>query len=710
MMPDENPWERTTATATNEAGGSEPWERDEPSAGPSTTPGGAAKSLASGAAEGVLGMIGLPGNVQKFIQEHSPFEWLIDKARGISPEQIEAEKEKARKAQEGSFSHALDLPMSAGMQKGVEKVTGQFYEPKTQVEKYFHNIGEFAPGMLMGPGGLASRGAQAVLGGVGSEAAGEATEGTAWEFPARFLGGIVGGGVGGIFAERASQHLEDVEKVMGAYDRLGLRPTAATAGVGGQVVKNLEGNVLPETIGGADKIYQTHTGNFESLVERQQEIAHKFGSPEVSKAKAGERLSAVVTQNWEGAKKQFGRVLNDIGNYFKPDEFFDAPNFLKAVENPVGAVKRAEPVLQPTKTPSFSIPMMDLIGGSEKKMIEDFSRQQAVDRASQVPRNVARESLAAATKSRQVAHEQTIDPFVKEAAEMLQANNGKLPFDYMKAFATRYGNAVDRKFAANVNDAQISQLQSALRKDMELAIKTRPPEVLQKWEQARSGYAKNMQDYRTAFKKLLGNGNVPMNGEKVYDIFTGAASTGARGDIRMFEKIWERLDKSQRGDISSFVLSRLGNIDPSKVGDLTGWSLGKFLGGYAKLSPEAKQMLFKSTGNADLERALDDLMTVAQSMTVTEKIASSSRSGRTGAYTTQLMAPIIATFTGGIVSGALMGLTTMAGPYVAAQILTNPTAVRALAKSLHQIHVATSAAAKTMVPLTTQELAKPDDE
>lgn len=66
--------------------------------------------------------------------------------------------------------------------------------PKTAVGKYAGSIGEFAPGALLVPGGSVAKNAlnYAVLPGVASEAAGQATEGTAWEPYARLAGGVAG--------------------------------------------------------------------------------------------------------------------------------------------------------------------------------------------------------------------------------------------------------------------------------------------------------------------------------------------------------------------------------------------------------------------------------------------------------------------------------------------------------------------------------------
>jgi len=85
------------------------------------------------------------------------------------------------------------LAGSANIQKGVESVTGKFYEPQTNAGKYAQSIGEAVPGSILAPGGVAARLASAVGAGAGSEALGQVTEGTGWEPFARVGGALVGG-------------------------------------------------------------------------------------------------------------------------------------------------------------------------------------------------------------------------------------------------------------------------------------------------------------------------------------------------------------------------------------------------------------------------------------------------------------------------------------------------------------------------------------
>lgn len=82
---------------------------------------------------------------------------------------------------------------SANIQKTVEGLTGDFYEPQTTAGKYARSIGEALPGSVLAPGSAAARLSSGVGAGAGSEALGQLTAGTAYEPYARIGGALLGG-------------------------------------------------------------------------------------------------------------------------------------------------------------------------------------------------------------------------------------------------------------------------------------------------------------------------------------------------------------------------------------------------------------------------------------------------------------------------------------------------------------------------------------
>lgn len=86
-----------------------------------------------------------------------------------------------------------NIPTTETITNAVEARTGKFYEPKTTAGKYARTVGEFLPSSLIGPGGLAVKAGTGVAAALGSEGAGQLTEGTAAEPYARVAGALAGG-------------------------------------------------------------------------------------------------------------------------------------------------------------------------------------------------------------------------------------------------------------------------------------------------------------------------------------------------------------------------------------------------------------------------------------------------------------------------------------------------------------------------------------
>ncbi len=134
-----------------------------------------------GVVKGTIGLAGLPGDASSLLNKG--IDYGLNKLGIDTP---------------ASYPNPTG---SASIQRGVESVTGPLYEPKTTAGKYAQTVGEFAPAVLAGPGGVARKLiTQAAIPGIASEAAGQATEGTAAEPYARFGAALLGGAGGNALA------------------------------------------------------------------------------------------------------------------------------------------------------------------------------------------------------------------------------------------------------------------------------------------------------------------------------------------------------------------------------------------------------------------------------------------------------------------------------------------------------------------------------
>jgi hypothetical protein len=150
-------------------------QASEPVAAAPSTLGDVASSFGRGVAKGAIGLAGLPGDVSHLVGEG------VEKAGeflGAAPRPV---------------PNLSGPPTSAALTKDVEGVTGKFGKPETTAGKYAESVGEFVPSAAIGPGGIATKAATTLAGGVGAEAGGELTEGTALEPYGRFAGGLVAG-------------------------------------------------------------------------------------------------------------------------------------------------------------------------------------------------------------------------------------------------------------------------------------------------------------------------------------------------------------------------------------------------------------------------------------------------------------------------------------------------------------------------------------
>lgn len=164
------PWERY-----GQADG--PWSRYRDPAPEVSSARDIAKSAGVGLAQGAIGLMTMPGNLEQLARMGINTVGSLAGAEGdvVDPE---------------SF-----LPNYGGVKAGIErKFTGPFYEPQTTGGEYARTVGEFAPLAFGGAGGLAARGARVAVPAAASETAGQLTEGTALEPWARLAGAVAGGG------------------------------------------------------------------------------------------------------------------------------------------------------------------------------------------------------------------------------------------------------------------------------------------------------------------------------------------------------------------------------------------------------------------------------------------------------------------------------------------------------------------------------------
>jgi hypothetical protein len=153
--------------------------QQEAAAAPSIV-GDVAQSAVAGLTRGVTGLVGLPGDAASMMDKG--IDWAAGKMG------LEAKGERPRPL----------APTSSEALGAVESVVGKTHEPQTTAGKYARSIGEFAPGIMFG--GPRQAISNVLAPAVASEAAGQATEGTAAEPFARVGAAVAGGLAPGMLA------------------------------------------------------------------------------------------------------------------------------------------------------------------------------------------------------------------------------------------------------------------------------------------------------------------------------------------------------------------------------------------------------------------------------------------------------------------------------------------------------------------------------
>lgn len=241
-----------------------------------------AKSAGIGLVQGGLGLATLPGNLEALGRAGiNAGARLVGVEAPVNPDTF--------------------LPNYNDAKKRVEGYTGKFYEPKTTVGKYARTIGEFAPGAI-GGGGLAARAARVALPAVGSEAAGQITEGTAAEPFARVAGAIAGGRVPNVAARMATPAPADVGRAAAVQTLQNNGVTALTAGqrTGDNRVRWIEDATAMVPGGGG------------RATAMQNEAADQF--TRAALARAGIQADRATPQTMDRAFRDIGQEYHNFGN------------------------------------------------------------------------------------------------------------------------------------------------------------------------------------------------------------------------------------------------------------------------------------------------------------------------------------------------------------------------------------------------------------
>jgi hypothetical protein len=323
------------------------------------------KSGGIGVAQGAIGAVTFPGNIEQLGRAG------INKVASLAG------------AKEPVVNPDTYLPNYNDLKGEIEEVTGEFYKPKTTPGEYARTGGEFASLAVGGPGGLASRAARVAVPAVASETAGQMTEGTALEPWARMAGALAGGRVanaGATTAQRAVTPLPSTPQQQAAVRTLENEGvTALTAGqrTGRKPLQWIESTLrdIPLANRGVERMVRDQENQFTRATLRRIGVNADRAEPHVM-ARAyqdiGNTFNQLAARNAITPSRHFNRRLQQIGDQYRA--VTAEPMRVPLVEQTITAL-RSPNVLQNGQIP----------GRLFQNMRSDLSREANRLRASDPP-------------------------------------------------------------------------------------------------------------------------------------------------------------------------------------------------------------------------------------------------------------------------------------------------------------------------------------
>lgn len=321
------PWEKYGAKPPTPAG---PWAKYAPPAATQEVNGAAkssrelpigekvadlAKSLGVGVGKGVEALAGLPADLFNIGQLGASVlmgETAQDRAQ--HPERFNVGPTTANIS-----ATVNDLTRPEGGRAPLE------YDPRSTAGDYAEKIGEYAPAVFAGPGGVARKVAMTVIPAVAGETARRAAEGTALEpyaepVAALIAGGVTAGGKGGLVKEIASGAPER-GAVKSATDAMYTKLRSAGITYDPMAYQNMAVNIMGKLKqGGFRKAQAPLTADaLDAVAEQLQRGAPDYNDLESLRKTTGQILREKNATDTD--KKAAGIVLDAIDNFMSNGKF-----------------------------------------------------------------------------------------------------------------------------------------------------------------------------------------------------------------------------------------------------------------------------------------------------------------------------------------------------------------------------------------------------
>lgn len=280
---------------------------------------GMGKAFGSGVARGGAMMAGTSGDIKKLMSSAMPsleaagvpVEQSRQQFQEVLPEWMRRKSDQTgevigTKEVMGAIDRATGLPVTS-------------YQPQNRAEKYAQRVGEFTPSAMMGGGGFL-RGA--VGAGMGSEFAGQMTEGTKYETPARIAGAFVGSMAPDVLRRAVTPNPVSPERqrLLDTLDQEGVTSLTAGQRTGNKTLQYAE-SILGDAPGAGNRATRTQQEGQRQFTEAamRRAGAGPSAAPEIladNYQRLGNEFRDLSARNTLRMDQQFGQDLNNaIANY-----------------------------------------------------------------------------------------------------------------------------------------------------------------------------------------------------------------------------------------------------------------------------------------------------------------------------------------------------------------------------------------------------------
>lgn len=215
--------------------------------------------------------------------------------------------------------------------------------------------------------------------------------------------------------------------------------------------------------------------------------------------------------------------------------------------------------------------------------------------------------------------------------------------------------------------ADLKSLYRAITEDVGAAAQARGPEAARAFERANGYYAAGMNRIENALSAINN-----LTNEGAFARTAAMGGSNARGSIDGLRAIRRSIPDDEWGDVAAAWIRNAGRPTAGATDTLAAaqFSPATFITNYARLTPEARDVLFSGPNGGALRQSFDALVRVVNAQRNVERMANTSR---TGPFV-QLMATLTGAATAPYSTGAALGT-----GWAIAQAMTKPRFVRWLA-------------------------------